>query len=88
MNCVFKETNYFCAIIEQPLCMTRKTLEDIGVCDQFSILPSKDDLGCFYSGFKANFVLKVKVEAAQSCLTLCNPMDCPWNSPGQNGESR
>ena len=38
MNCVFKETNYFCAIIEQPLCMTRKTLEDIGVCDQFSIL--------------------------------------------------
>ena len=21
----------------------------------------------------------------QSCLTLCNPMDCsPWNSPGQN----
>ena len=20
----------------------------------------------------------------QSCLTLCKPMDCPWNSPGQN----
>ena len=20
---------------------------------------------------------------AQSCPTLCNPMDCPWNSPGQ-----
>ena len=20
----------------------------------------------------------------QSCSTLCNPMDCPWNSPGQN----
>ena len=20
------------------------------------------------------------------CLTLCNPMDCPWNSPGQNTE--
>ena len=27
----------------------------------------------------------VKVKVAQSCLTLCNPMDCsPWNSPGQN----
>ena len=21
---------------------------------------------------------------AQSCLTLCDPMDCIWNSPGQN----
>ena len=20
----------------------------------------------------------------QSCLTLCNPMDCPWDSPGKN----
>ena len=27
----------------------------------------------------------VKVKVAQSCLTLCNPMDrSPWNSPGQN----
>ena len=26
-----------------------------------------------------------KVKVAQSCLTLCNPMNCsPWNSPGQN----
>ena len=25
------------------------------------------------------------VRVTQSCLTLCNPMDCsPWNSPGQN----
>ena len=21
---------------------------------------------------------------AQSCPTLCDPLDCPWNSPGQN----
>ena len=28
------------------------------------------------------FLMKVKV--AQSCPTLCKPMDCPWNSPGQN----
>ena len=27
---------------------------------------------------------KVKVKVTQSCLTLCDPMDCPWNSPGQN----
>ena len=26
----------------------------------------------------------MKVKVAQSCLTLCDPMDCPWNSPGQN----
>ena len=24
------------------------------------------------------------VKVAQLCPTLCNPMDCPWNSPGQN----
>ena len=30
-------------------------------------------------------ILKVKLKVAQSCLTLCDPMDCsPWNSPGQN----
>ena len=26
----------------------------------------------------------VKVKVAQSCLTLCDPMGCPWNSLGQN----
>ena len=25
-----------------------------------------------------------KVKVAQSCPTLCDLMDCPWNSPGQN----
>ena len=25
-----------------------------------------------------------KVKVAQSCLTLCDPMDCLWNPPGQN----
>ena len=28
--------------------------------------------------------MKVKVEVAQLCLTLCDSMDSPWNSPGQN----
>ena len=28
--------------------------------------------------------LKAKVKVARSCPTFCNPMDCPWNSPGQN----
>ena len=27
---------------------------------------------------------KVKVKIAQSCLTLCDSMDSPWNSLGQN----
>ena len=27
---------------------------------------------------------KVKVKVAQSCPTLCNPVDSPWNSPGKN----
>ena len=27
----------------------------------------------------------MKVKVVQSCLTLCDPMDCsPWDSPGQN----
>ena len=30
------------------------------------------------------FTLEVKVKPAQSCPTLYNSMDCPWNSPGQN----
>ena len=25
-----------------------------------------------------------EVKVTQSCLTLCDPMDCPWNSPDQN----
>ena len=24
------------------------------------------------------------MKVIQSCLTLCNPMEYPWNSPGQN----
>ena len=26
----------------------------------------------------------MKVKVAQSCPILCDSMDCPWNSPGQN----
>ena len=25
-----------------------------------------------------------EMKVAQLCPTLCNPVDCPWNSPGQN----
>ena len=28
--------------------------------------------------------LSSEAKAAQLCLTLCNPMDSPWNSPDQN----
>ena len=27
---------------------------------------------------------KVKVKVTPPCPTLCDPMDCPWDSPGQN----
>ena len=26
----------------------------------------------------------MKVKVVQSCLTICDPMDCPWNSLGHN----
>ena len=42
---------------------------------------------CSPSGCKESNLteqLKVKVKVTQSCPTLCDPMDCPWNSPGQN----
>ena len=26
----------------------------------------------------------MKVKVIKSCPTLCDPMDSPWNSPGQN----
>ena len=29
-------------------------------------------------------MLSLCVKVTQSCLTLCDPMDCPWNSLGQN----
>ena len=29
-------------------------------------------------------VVPLKVKVAQSCTTFCDPMDCPWNSLGQN----
>ena len=31
--------------------------------------------------------MRVKELVAQSCPTLCTPLDCsPWNSPGKNTE--
>ena len=24
------------------------------------------------------------MKVSESCPTLCDPIDCPWNSPGQN----
>ena len=33
---------------------------------------------CFF------LLCEVEVKVTQSCPTLCDPMDCPWNSPGQN----
>ena len=33
---------------------------------------------------KISSTILLKVKVTQSCPTLCNPMDSPWNSPGQN----
>ena len=41
------------------------------------------DLG-FSSDSAAYITGTLKVKVAQSCLTLCNPMDCPWNFLGQD----
>ena len=32
----------------------------------------------------AFFIVQLSAKVAQSCPTLCNPMDSPWNSPCQN----
>ena len=34
-----------------------------------------------------NVERKVKVLVAQLCGTLCDPLACPWNSPGKNNSS-
>ena len=36
------------------------------------------------AGKSSWYIIKVKVKDAQSCLTLCDPMDYTGNSPGQN----
>ena len=39
---------------------------------------------CFKKLVTFSFLWWSEVIVAQSCPTLCNPMDSPWNSPGQN----
>ena len=50
--------------------------------------PGKDSYACAGSLLPSLvFALVLKVKGAQSCLTLCDPMDytySPWNSPGQD----
>ena len=36
------------------------------------------------TGNKTVIFIPVKVKVTQTCLTVCDPMDCPWNSLGQN----
>ena len=42
----------------------------------------KQNSSTYYEKMQSSISLRVKV--AQSCPTLCDPMDCSWNSPGQN----
>ena len=78
---VFKESRYHphpylcCELIE------KKRVWYLGTKILFII--DKEDIGeCDLYPWTSNFLLKVKV--AQLCPTLCNPMDCPWDSLGQN----
>ena len=43
-----------------------------------SILGEKSREGPFING------MNMKVKVVQPCTTLCDPVDSPWNSPGQN----
>ena len=43
-----------------------------------SILGEKSREGPFING------MNMKVKVVQQCTTLCDPVDSPWNSPGQN----
>ena len=50
----------------------------------FSSLRSSVSLE-FLPGTQVTIILqKVKMLVAQLCLTLCDPMVCPWDSPGKN----
>ena len=50
----------------------------------FTNIEVKMILSFLIESYYGDFEWKVKLKVAQSCPTLCDPMDCPWNSPGQN----
>ena len=66
-----------CRRAAEPVC------HDYGAC-------ALEPRGCSYWSPSAlervlhNKTVKVKTQAIQSCPTLWDPADCPWNSPGQN----
>ena len=70
------------------------SVKNMLVCNFFFPLIMKDIGLCLKIGLilalkgKPKCPVKVKVLVTQSCLTLCDPMDCsppgPWNSSGKN----
>ena len=63
----------FCNLQVKPNCFGRLVFLgcDLHKCFFLSTAP--------FSGYSES-----EVKMAQLCLTLCDPMDCPWNSLGQN----
>ena len=51
-----------------------------------SCLPSCRQTVYHLSHQGSPYTIDGKVKVAQLCLTLCNPVDSPWNSLGQNTE--
>ena len=91
---------FSCALWSTSLHLRGKNVGGISPCQPVPApfskchLPSLES-ACFFSLHAAfrwvlfllfiNVALWVEVKVAQSCPTLCDPMDCsPWNSPGQN----
>ena len=51
-------------------------------------LKSKDRIRsvsrCYFDSYYLHILCESEVKVTQSCPTLCDTMDCPQNSPGQN----
>ena len=85
-------------IAPRPLCPWDSPVKNTGVgCHSLlqgifltqglnSCLPSCRQTIYHLSHQGSPYTIDGKVKVAQLCLTLCDPMDSPWNSPGQNTE--
>ena len=63
--------------------MKYKKKKGLGICLCHMSYRDTTAFTIYHLGF--SFTMKdIKMKVAQSCLTLCNPMDSLWNSPDQN----
>ena len=71
----------------RPLSSSAHGIIQVRILEWVAISFSRDQthISCIAGGFFTTEPPgKVKVKVAQSCPTLWDPMQCPWNSPGQN----